>query len=204
MTTDENLPEYKISSSGDSQKSKVEKKIYSLLSSTPSWTAAESILNLEVNTDITETNELLKQQFELVSKGDLSRAEEMLISQAHVLNLVFAKFTSKMTCAKYLSQCEAYSKIALRAQNQCQRTLRTLLEYKNPKRATFIKQQNNAINQQINKGELPNEISEKEINPANELLEAKDGTWLDTGEAPEAVSVDSEVETLGKLDRAED
>ena len=100
------------------------------------------------------------------------------------------------------SQVEAFGKIALRAQNQCQRTLKTLLEYKNPKRTTFIKQQNNATNQQINEGELK-EISEKEINPANKLLEENHEARLDTGKTKEAVTVNSEVETVGELERTQ-
>jgi hypothetical protein len=137
-----------------------------------------------------------------VMDGDLSCAEELLIDQAIVLQSIFSNYIGKTNNSEYLSQVEAYSKIALRAQNQCQRTLKTLLEFKNPKRSTFIKQQNNAVNQQINEGE-PKEIPEKEIKSANELLEHKDGTWLDTGKTKEAVRADTEVETLGELDRTQ-
>jgi len=135
-----------------------------------------------------------------VMDGDLSCAEALLIDQAYVLQSIFSNYTARMTNAEYLSQIETFSKIALRAQNQCQRTLKTLLEYKNPKRTTFIKQQNNATNQQINEGELK-EIPEKEINSANELLEQKDGTRLDTGETQDTITVNSEVETVGEVDR---
>ena len=55
--------------------------------------------------------------------------------------------------------------MAFRAQARCNRTLRTLLEFKNPKRATFIKQQNNM---QINQA---NEEKEKTLNPTNKILE---------------------------------
>ena len=135
-----------------------------------------------------------------VMDGDISIAEALLVDQAIVLQSILSSYTSKMVKAEYLSHVEAYSKIALRAQNQCQRTLKTLLEYKNPKRTTFVKQQNNATNQQINTGELK-EIPEKEINPANKLLEENHEARLDTGETKETVRVDSEVETLGELDR---
>ena len=62
-----------------------------------------------------------------VMDGDLSIAEALLIDQTLVLQSVFSNFTAKMANAKYLSQIEAFSKIALRAQNQSQRTLKTLL-----------------------------------------------------------------------------
>ena len=135
-----------------------------------------------------------------VIDGDLTIAEALLIDQTLVLQSVFSNFTAKMANAKLLSQVEAFGKIALRAQNQCQRTLKTLLEYKNPKRTTFIKQQNNATNQQVNDGKLK-EIPEKEIKPANELLEVNHEARLDTGKTKETVKVNSELETVGELDR---
>lgn len=138
-----------------------------------------------------------------VIEGSLKGAERMLICQARALQAVFSQFTDRMAQAETIVQMEAHSKIALRAQNQCQRTLRTLLEFKNPKRATFIKQQNNAINQQINEGD-PKEIPEKEIKPANELLEQKDGEWLDIGKTKEAIRDDSKMETVGEINRTED
>ena len=135
-----------------------------------------------------------------VMNGDLSCAEALLIDQAYVLQSIFSNYPARMTNAEYLSQIDTYSKIALRAQNQCQRTLKTLLEYKNPKRTTFIKQQNNATNQQINDGELK-EIPKKEIKPANELLEVNHDSRLDTRETQEAITVDTELETVGEIDR---
>jgi hypothetical protein len=40
--------------------------------------------------------------------------------------------------------------IALKAQNKSRQTLVTLIEFKNPTKTTFIRQQNNAISQQVN------------------------------------------------------
>jgi hypothetical protein len=166
----------------------------------PSWSATGAIINLLPKTDGGKIANALREQIDQVLEGDLSRSEAMLITQAHVLQEVFTNFTSRTANAEYLSQAEAYSKIALRAQNQCQRTLKTLLKFKTPKRTTFIKQQNNATNQQVNEGKLK-EIPEKEINPANELLEENHEARLDTGKKKETVRTDSEVETVGELDR---
>ena len=142
----------------------------------------------------------LKQINKDVIDGDLSVAEAMLIDQAHVLQSIFVNMTGSMHAAEYISGMEAYGRIALRAQNQCQRTLRTLLEYKNPKRATFIKQ----LNQQFNQGESSRENSEKNVKPANELLEVSHDARLDTGTAQEASRSYQEVETVGEVHRAED
>ena len=139
----------------------------------------------------------MNRQRDQLRQGDLSAAEEMLLSQAHVLQSIFNSMVVNMQGTEYINQMEAYGKLALRAQNQCNRTLKTLLEYKNPKRATFIKQQNNL---QINQAEKK---SEKEIQ-ANELLEENHDARLDTGTAQKAVGRYSEVETLGKVDRAKD
>jgi hypothetical protein len=167
---------------------------------TPSGSNTLALCALNDSADWGAMSDRLKEVNSAVIDGDITIAEALLIDQAIVLQSVFSNFTAKMANAKYMSQIEAFSKIALRAQNQCQRTLKTLLEYKNPKRTTFIKQQNNATNQQVNDGKLK-EIPEKEINPANELLEENHEVRLDTGKTQEAVRVDSELETVGELDR---
>jgi hypothetical protein len=180
------------------------KRFLSALYVTPSWSASLAISRINPQSDFSDLSSLLREMNAHIFDGDLSRAEAMLIDQAHVLQAIFSDFTIRMAKAEYLSQMETYSKVALRAQNQCQRTLKTLLEYKNPKRATFIKQQNNAVNQQINQGEQPKEIPKKEINPANKILEQKDGQWLDTGKEKETVPVNSQMETVAERHRAED
>ena len=91
-----------------------------------------------------------------------------------------------------------HANIAFRAQSQCNRTLKTLLEYKNPKRsATFIKHQINTLNQQINEAEK----SEKEINLANEILEVNHESRLDPRKTEETIGSDTPLETLGEDDR---
>jgi hypothetical protein len=180
-----------------------EKELSELVSkmyTTPSGSNSLALCSLNDSKDWGAMSDRLREVNAAVIDGDLSIAEALLIDQALVLQSIFSNNTAKMANAKYLSQIEAFSKIALRAQNQCQRTLKTLLEFKNPKRTTFIKQQNNATNQQINEGKLK-EIPEKEINPANELLEVNHETRLDTGKMQETIRTDSEVETVGELDR---
>lgn len=134
-----------------------------------------------------------------IAKGDLLDAEQMLFNQALILQAVFAKYIKRTSEADHIDHLEAFAKIALRAQNQCQRTLRTLLEYKNPKRATFIKQQNNTLNQQINPVE---QKTEKEINSANELLEVNNGTRMDSGTAAEAGRSNPHLAAVGTVNRA--
>jgi len=49
-------------------------------------------------------------------------------------------FALKTYQAKYISQTEAYSRIALKSQEQARKTLLTLAEIKSPKKTAFIKQ----------------------------------------------------------------
>jgi hypothetical protein len=60
----------------------------------------------------------LKDVNSAIINGDITIAEALLIDQATVLQSIFSNYTSKMVNSEYLSQVEAYSKIALRAQNQ--------------------------------------------------------------------------------------
>ena len=142
----------------------------------------------------------LEKQNKAVFEGDLRRVEAMLLDQSHVLQSLFVFFTQKMAHAEYMTNLEAYSRIALKAQNQCRQTLATLVELKNPKRATFIKQQNNAVNQQLNQGENPKNSEY----PANKILEETPSERLEPRTPQAAIGVNQEVEAMGENHRTED
>jgi hypothetical protein len=179
----------------------------------PSQIAANAIQDLNREVEITcedgsvqglDFNSLveeLKKANRAVFQGDLRRVEAILLDQSHVLESLFTFFTQKMAHAEYLSNLETYSRIALKAQNQCRQTLATLVELKNPKRATFIKQQNNAVNQQINQRRENLKNSDES---ANKLLKEIPSEQLDT-QAPEAASrANQDLEAMGEVNRAED
>ena len=189
------------------------KQVISQINLLPSACAATAIKELSnpvrrndgsvTQTDYGTLVEELRIQNQCVSEGDLSRVEAMLLDQAHVLQAMFTNFTKKMANAEYITQLEAYSRISLKAQNQCRQTLATLGELKNPKRATFIKQQNNAVNQQINQDGKQVENQKNSDDSSNELLEVLPSEWLDTGTPQEAVSTDQEMETLEEGHRSQ-
>jgi len=152
-------------------------------------------------------NELSKQN-EKIKNGDLTCVQEMLLDQAHTLQALNTLCMMKLRDVEYIEQMEAYSRIALKAQNQSRQTLATLIELKNPRRATFIKQQNNAVNQQINNAEPANvgteetqENRKNSGNPANELFEADNHEQLDTRAQSKAGGANQELETVGEIDR---
>lgn len=150
--------------------------------------------------DLSTLSKTLSEQNEDLFSGDMRRVESMLFDQSQVLQTLFTYFIQNMSEAKYIDNLEVYTRLALKAQNQCRQSLATLGELKNPKRATFIKQQNNAVNQQINQ----NENSKKLEKEANELLEVIPSERLDTRETQETIGANSELETVATVNGAED
>lgn len=84
-----------------------------------------------------------------VKAGDLSAVEEMLVCQAVALN---EQFHHSLQLAATVfnperdpTYTERVTRLAFKAQEQSRKTLQTLIELKNPKRATFIKHQQNVL-----------------------------------------------------------
>ena len=80
---------------------------------------------------------------EKIAKGDFTEVESQLITQAVALNGIFEVYTQKMISEKYHESQRIFGQLALKAQSQARKTLITLVELKNPKKLTFIKQQSN-------------------------------------------------------------
>lgn len=146
----------------------------------------------------------LSRQVEAVGGGDLTRAEGMLIAQAHSLDAIFGSLARRATAQEYLPQFEAHLRLAFKAQSQCRATLETLALIKNPAPVAFVRQQNVAVNQQVNNGP-PAGVARAEASPihSNELLEAQRDR-LDTGATEEAIGADSYLEALGPVNGSKD
>jgi hypothetical protein len=132
---------------------------------------------------------------ETIANGDQSHLEDMLLNQAHALEEIFYSCTHKMLSGEYLQQVRAYSDIALKAQKQCRTTITALVELKNPRQTTFVKQQNNAINQQIN--------LENKSTSANELLESRHAA-MDNRASLTSIKDNSQLEAVEKIHGGED
>jgi hypothetical protein len=102
----------------------------------------------------------------------------------------------------YPETAERYMKLALRAQGQCRATLETLALIKNPQ--PYVRQQNVAVNQQVNNGAQPPRAEE---NPksTNELLTDRRGEYetLDAGGTAATGGTDKELEAVAAVNRAE-
>jgi len=160
--------------------------------------AANTIFRITEGGDPIEIRDFLEEVTGQVREGDLSAPEALLLSQSYTLNRVFHRQMERALNSEELIVREHQAELAFRAQNQCNRTLRTLLEFKNPKRATFIKQQNNM---QINQA---SEENKNTLNPANKILEVNHEARLDPGTSQETIGSNTPLEAVGEDHRAED
>lgn len=155
--------------------------------------------------DASTLADYLSEKIDKVVNNDLRGVESMLVAQAQVLDALFKNMLLKISGSNHLTQLQTYSEIALKAQTQSRQTLALLIELKNPKRTMFVKQQNNAINQQINNIDMFSNLEKTENKPAhtNELLiEAKTHETLELGKPKETSIINPQMETVGKIDRS--
>ena len=139
--------------------------------------------------------QVLEKTIQEIHSGDLSKIEEMYISQAVALEAMFVSLARRAKAQEKLLQYETHMRFALKAQNQCRATLQALVQLKQPSQTTFVRQANIAQgHQQVNN------LPEKDITPQNELLGAESAK-LDTGATPTAKRVNSKLEALDKINR---
>jgi len=155
----------------------------------------------DIELDVKIAKEAMLKVSDKVKKGDLSNLEEMLTCQAYSLQTFFMTMLSKASGTTNADHIELLSKIALKSQNQCRTTIATLSEMKNPKRATFIKQLNQANQMQVNNDDSEAKNLKKNTNPANELLEKTHGERLDTRTTSETIGDDDAVKTIAEINR---
>jgi len=138
-----------------------------------------------------------------VNKGDLSRAEAMLMNQADALQAIFVNLTERALRQEYHVHMEGFMKLALKAQSQSRATLQTLAEVKNPS-VVYARQANVTTGpQQINNGVDPTRARENQNTP-NQLLGAGDELRQDTRASGSAVKDDPPLEAVGAIYGAKD
>lgn len=146
----------------------------------------------------------LSDQVSTTIDGDLGRAEDMLVSQAHVLDAIFGDLARRAITSKYIKQFEVYLKLGLRAQSQARATWETLSALKNPP-VVYAKQANIAQLQQVNNGVPPtnNEIPRTRQNENTPTQLSGDTHELlpDTRASSDESRIDSPLETVGEINR---
>lgn len=147
----------------------------------------------------------LGKQADAVNRGDLTRAEAMLIAQAHVLDSIFGNLTGRalLNFGEYLNAAETYMRLALKAQSQCRATLETLALIKNPAPVAFVRQANIGQAVQVNNAAGDGSRAREIESVQSKLLEAQHGERVDTGTASTPSAADSNLEAVGAVYRPE-
>lgn len=153
-----------------------------------------------------------RQAAALLTEGErIHQAEAMLLNQAVALQAMFVDLANRAKSQTNREWLQTMTGLALRAQNNCTQTLKTLGELRNPRQAVFARQANFAQgHQQVNNGQqavthqpTPSGAHESPIEQ-NKLLEQDHGQWLDTGAARTTGRIDSNLEAVGAVHRASD
>lgn len=151
---------------------------------------------------ITEVVEELRRQTCAINNGDMRRAENMLMAQAHTLDGLFAKLASQAMTTTHPDNMDKLLRLAFKAQSQARATLQTLTELKAPKQVAFVQQANIGQQVQVNNGtEGKPARTRKTKKEQNELLEVKHGERLDTRTQGAAGREDPRVAAMGEEHR---
>ncbi|UVJ44299.1 hypothetical protein NVV94_01400 [Pseudomonas sp. LS1212] len=102
-------------------------------------TICQSIEHSQV---VTEMVGGLSRQSAAIRSGEMSRAECMLLAQAHTLDDLFAMLAIQALTSNKLDVMERYMRLVLKSQSQARATLRTLAEIKVPRQMAFVLQAN--------------------------------------------------------------
>ena len=159
--------------------------------------------------DITELCDALKASATRVNSNDLSEVEAHLMAQAQTLDSIFYNLASRARRTEHMDLLKNYLTLALKAQNQSRMTFETLAAVKNPQ--PYVRQQNVAVNQQVNNAAQPPQTvnapaPEGNSKLTNELLEDRSHEYerLDTG-APQATGrAYQDVEAMAEINGRKD
>jgi len=166
--------------------------------------ATEGISGMGELLDMPELIACLRDNAATVNGGDLSHTEAMLMGQATALQSLFARLTERGMHADYLAHFEAYMRMALRAQAQCRATIETLAAIKNPP-IVYARQANIANGpQQVNNGTATYAQAREKAIEQTELSGGSNELLQDTRTSGIACGIDSELATLGAINRTPD
>lgn len=133
--------------------------------------------------------------------------ERHLLASIVLLGNVTTAWLTYSLKAEGTDKAEVFGRLALKAQEQQRKTLKTLADLRSPKRVAFIKQLNAAHQQIVNNGGKSPVVADHENfmdrNPS-ELLEVIPSERLDTRTQSPASGADSQLATLGAVHRPQD
>lgn len=89
--------------------------------------------------------DMLENQQQMVFDGNTEGMQAMLINQGQTLQALFYFFAEGATSLYSVEASKIYAELAIKLNSSCRKTLLSINRIKNPRPATFIKQQNNAL-----------------------------------------------------------
>lgn len=212
-----------VDEAAEKEKKRNASKTTAKLMTRPSFMAAHTAMSFVPNSmraygepGVFEMWEEHREEIKKVAgEGDMTGPESMLMGQAMSLNSIYnwCAEMAGVNATKNLQHAEALMRMALKAQAQCTQALRVLGELKNPRQATFIKQQNNAAgHQQVNNGAaaavpLAHGREAKETMTTEVLTderEAQHAATLDTGATSGAGRENQTLDAVEVVNRAGD
>lgn len=151
--------------------------------------------------EITDLLAAMKKAGDDAVAGDLSRVERMLANQMLTLDVLFDNLAQRAGKQETFRGMEVLMRLALKAQSQARATAETLAVIKNP--MPFIKQTNIANgHQQINNVQHAG-AGNSQSAPNKLLEESQHGNNLVTGAQTTAGRANQALETVGKVNRAQ-
>jgi hypothetical protein len=151
----------------------------------------------------------LASQVEVMQRGDTTRIESMLLSQAHTLDALFHKLVRQALDKRRWLEALPMG-LGLRAQSQARATLEALAAMKGRgAHVTYVGQANIAHGpQQVNNGAAAPANSPRTaeaVSPQPQLLEHQaHEQWLDTGATGAAAAGNPAMAPVGAIDRPQD
>ena len=163
-----------------------------------------------VGNQYTTEGAILQHQMEVSRKvrdGNLDDLEDMLTSQALLLNNVFGDMMKRSAenCENYFKASTIFMNMGLKAQAQCRCTVEAINEIKNPKSVTITRQANVAGQQVVNNGVMNTGSvtgAENNQNESNELLAEVQHETVDTGATASTKGADTEAKTVVEVNRS--
>jgi hypothetical protein len=150
---------------------------------------------------------------EQVKDGETKRIEGMLIGQMYALDSLFTNLIMRALKSDLMPQFEAFTRLALKAQNQSRATAQTLASIKNPHHTVFAGQANissgpQQVNNTVTKGAASemrdhHDFQKNSESEQNELLNVHEEiNRMDARAAGEASRSDQSLEAMGSVNRS--
>lgn len=165
-----------------------------------------AMMNGEETPDVKLMHENITNDTKKTLKGSIANSVAILTAQTMTLDVLYNKMINYASRAETLKTMQISLDMALRIQNQSRKTLLAIGTLTHPQQATFIKQQNVAVNQQVNNGVTTDNDKDEisNLKSENELISEAKYATLDTGRTIEASPANQNPATMAVVDRSKD